>query len=229
MLPLDGGPLLVDCGDVVTMAGRGPENAARTEAAVRAVLERHAIPIVLGGDDSIPIPVLRAFDGRGPLVVLQVDAHLDFRDEVDGVRDGYSSPMRRASEMAHVEHIVQVGLRGVGSARVGDLDAARAAGNLLVTAREVRARGVAWLLEQIPSDASVFVSFDLDGLDPSLVSAVSAPVPGGLSWEEASDLVAAVSRRSLAGAAFTEYRPDLDTDRIGAMVATRLIARLLGG
>jgi arginase family enzyme len=54
-------------------------------------------------------------------------------------------------------------------------------------------------------------------------------VPGGLSWEEASDVVAAVSRRSLVGAAFTEYRPDLDTDRIGAMVATRLIARLLGG
>jgi agmatinase len=229
MLPLRAGPRLVDCGDVPGMAGDGAGNAARTEATIRAVLERHAIPIVLGGDDSIPIPVLRAFGGRGPLTVLQVDAHLDFRDEVDGVRDGYSSPMRRASEMAHVACIVQVGLRGVGSARPSDVEAARAAGNLLVTGRELRARGVAWLLDQVPADASVFVSFDLDGLDPSVVAAVSAPVPGGLSWEEASDLVAAVSRRSLVGAAFTEYRPDLDRGDIGAMVATRLVARLLGG
>lgn len=228
MLPLDRGPRLVDCGDVAGSAGEGPANAERAEGVVRAVLERGAIPIVLGGDDSIPIPILRAFEDRGPLIVLQVDAHLDFRDEVDGVRDGYSSPMRRASEMAHVGRIVQVGLRGVGSARATDLEAAGAAGNLLVIARELRARGVAWLIDQIPADASVFVSFDLDGLDPSVVSAVSAPVPGGLAWDEASDLVAGVSRR-LAGAAFTEYRPDLDAGGIGAIVATRLIVRLLGG
>jgi agmatinase len=228
MLPLDGGPRLIDCGDVPGAPGEGPANVVRAEASVRAVLERGAVPIVLGGDDSIPIPVLRAYHGRGPLTVLQVDAHLDFRDEVDGVRDGYSSPMRRASEMAHVGQIVQVGLRGVGSARPGDVDDARAGGNLLVTARHLRERGVAWLLEQVPADASVFVSFDLDGLDPSIMPAVSAPAPGGLAWDEAAELLAGVGSRA-AGAAFTEFVPDLDTTGLAALVAARLVMLLIEG
>ena len=159
---------MVDAGDVPGDPTDGPGNSARTAAAVAAILDRGAVPICIGGDDSVPIPILRAFEGRGPLTVLQVDAHLDFRDEVAGVRDGYSSPMRRASEMGHVERIVQVGLRGVGSARSTDVDDARAAGNLLVTARELRERGVAWLLEQLPRGGSVFIVFDTDGLDPSV-------------------------------------------------------------
>lgn len=219
-------PALVDAGDVPGGPPDGPGNAGRTREAVSAILERGAIPICLGGDDSVPIPILRAYEGRGPITVVQVDAHLDFRDEVDGVRDGYSSPMRRASEMAHVARIVQVGLRGVGSARASDVDDARAAGNLLVTARELRQRGVAWLLAQLPADASVFVSFDCDGLDPSVVPGVSAPAPGGLGYDEAWDLLAGIGPR-LAGAAFTEYVPGLDAAGIGALVLTRLVLALV--
>ena len=164
---------IVDAGDVPGEPDDGPGNSAATTAAVTAILERGAVPVCIGGDDSVPIPILRAYAGRGPITVVQVDAHLDFRDEVHGVREGYSSPMRRASEMDHVTRIVQVGLRGVGSARPSDVEDARAAGNLLVTAREVRQRGVGWVLDQLPADASVFLSFDCDGLDPAVV-------PGGL-------------------------------------------------
>lgn len=213
---------IVDCGDVGDVAG--------TQGAVEAILEHGAIPIVLGGDDSVPIPTLRAFAGRGPLTVVQVDAHLDFRDSVAGVRDGYSSPMRRASEMEHVAQIVQVGLRGVGSARATDVADARAAGNLLVTARELRERGVPWLLERIATDAAVFVSFDCDGLDPTVCPAVSAAAPGGLSYDQAADLLSGIGRdRRLAGAAFTELVPALDLNELSALVVTRLIMRLLAG
>ncbi|MDP9244153.1 MAG: arginase family protein, partial [Chloroflexota bacterium] len=162
--------------------------------------------------------------------VVQVDAHLDFRDSVAGVRDGYSSPMRRASEMDHVTQIIQVGLRGVGSARAADVADARAAGNVLVTARELRERGVPWLLEGIATDASVFVSFDCDGLDPAVCPAVSAAAPGGLSYDEAADLLGGIARgRRLAGAAFTELVPALDVNDLSALVVTRLIMRLLAG
>jgi agmatinase len=219
-------PRMVDVGDVPGDPDDGPGNAQRTTDAVAAILERGAVPICIGGDDSVPIPILRAYTGRGPLVVLQVDAHLDFRDEVDGVREGYSSPMRRASEMAHVERIIQVGLRGVGSARASDVDDARASGNLLVTARELRERGVPWLLDQLPADASVFLSFDCDGLDPSVFPAVSAAAPGGLSYPEAADLVAGV-RRSLVGAAFTEFVPALDINEVSALVLSRLVSLLV--
>ena len=227
MLPVADGPRLVDAGDVPGRAGDGPGNSARTADAVAAILERGIVPLCIGGDDSVPIPILRAYEGRGPITVLQVDAHLDFRDEVEGVREGYSSPMRRASEMEHVERIIHVGLRGVGSARGGDVDDSRAAGNVLVTARELRERGVASILEQLAPDASVFVSFDCDGLDPSVLPAVSAPAPGGLSYVEASDLLAGIGPR-LVGAAFTEYTPEADVNGISALTIGRLIVRLAG-
>ena len=219
---------VVDCGDVPGDPSDRAGSAAHAEAVVRGLLERDVIPVVLGGDDSIPIPVLTAFDGHGPLTVLQVDAHLDFRHEVGGETRGYSSPMRRASEMDHVERVVQVGLRGVGSARPRDVEDARTAGGLLVTAREVRERGVGWVLDQIPAGASVFIAFDLDGLDPSLCPAVNAPVPGGLSWDEAADLLSGVAARCrVVGAAFTELAPDRDPSGASAVVAARLVIRLL--
>ena len=222
------GPMLpvslsvVDCGDAADAPG--------TLDAVATILERGAIPIVLGGDDSVPIPTLRAFAGRDRLSVVQVDAHLDFRDSVAGVGDGYSSPMRRTSEMEHVARIFQVGLRGVGSARTTDVADARAAGNVLVTARELRERGVPSLIDRIPADAPVFISFDCDGLDPAVCPAVSAAAPGGLSYAEAADLLGGIAqRRRLAGAAFTELVPELDLNEISALVVTRLVMRLLGG
>jgi agmatinase len=176
----------------------------------------------------VPIPVLRAYDGQEPLTVVQVDAHLDFRDEVGGVQDGYSSPMRRASEMEHVRRIVQVGLRGVGSARTSDVADARAAGNVLITARQLRERGVAWLFDQLPQTAPVFIAFDMDGLDPSVASAVSGLSPGGLSFDEAGDLLGGVAARCrIAGAAFTELVPERDANGVSTLALVRLVMRLL--
>jgi agmatinase len=219
-------PRMVDAGDVPGDATDGPGNSARTTAAVAAVLDRGAVPVCIGGDDSVPIPILRAYEGRAPLTILHVDAHLDFRDEVDGVREGYSSPMRRASEMEHVGQIIHVGLRGVGSARGSDVEDSRTAGNLLVTSRKLRERGVPWLLEQLPARASVFVSFDCDGLDPAVLPAVSAAAPGGLAYTDAFDLMAGIGQR-LAGAAFTEYVPSLDANELSALVVARLITGLV--
>jgi agmatinase len=221
MLPVDG-QRVVDVGDVSGSPDDGAGNAERATAAIRAVLDAGAVPICLGGDDSVPIPILRAWEGRGPITVLHIDAHLDYRDEVHGVRDGYSSPMRRASEMAHVARIVHVGLRGVGSARRSDVDDSRSAGNRIVAARELHEHGVEPVLADVPEDASVFVSFDLDGLDPAVAPAVSAPAPGGLTYGQAIDLVRGVGSR-LVGAAFTEYVPALDIGGRTALVATRLV------
>lgn len=212
----------VDAGDVPGDPSDGPGNARRVAEAVAAILDRGAIPICLGGDDSVPIPVLRAYAGRGPVTVVQIDAHLDFRDEVQGVRDGYSSPMRRAAEMPHVERIVQIGLRGAGSARPDDVRDARAAGNLLVTARDVHERGVGSALGLVPPDASVVVSLDLDGLDPSVAPAVSAPAPGGLRYAEALAIVGGLADR-LRGMLVTEYVPELDVNELTALVACRLV------
>jgi agmatinase len=231
--PVAGGaPALrvVDCGDVPGSPDDGPGNARKAEDAVRAIAGRGVVPVVLGGDDSVPIPVLRGLSAsQRPITVLQIDAHLDFRDAVAGVREGYSSPMRRASEMSHVARIVQVGLRGVGSARAEDVAAARERGNLLVTASELRRRGAGWLVGQLPAGEPLFISFDLDGLDPAACPAVSAPSPGGLGYAEAAELIAAAARRcSLVGAAFTELVPERDVEGLSALVAVRLVSTLIG-
>ena len=230
LLPPGASYRVLDGGDVAGTAEDGAANAAAIEAAVRQILDVGAVPLLLGGDDSVPIPILRAFGDAGPITVLQVDAHLDFRDEVAGVRDGYSSSMRRASEMAHVGRIVQVGLRGVGSARPSDVADARAAGNLLVTAGELQDRGVPWLLAELPADASVVVAFDLDGLDPSVAPAVSGTAPGGLTYAQASALLLGLtSRTRIAGAVVTELVPALDVNGLTALVAVRLLTLLIGG
>lgn len=231
MLPPGSTFRVVDGGDVPGAPQDGAGNARAIEGAVRQLLGTGAaVPLLLGGDDSVPIPVLRAFDHHGPLTVLQVDAHLDFRDDVAGVRDGYSSAMRRASEMGHVERIVQVGLRGVGSARPADVADARDAGNLLVTARELDERGVPWLLEQLPADAAVVVCFDLDGLDPSVAPAVSGTAPGGLSYAQAVALLRGLTARTrVAGAVITEMVPALDVNDLTALVAVRLLTVLIAG
>lgn len=227
MLP-PGAMTVADAGDVPGSAGDPEGNVSAAEDAIHTILDRGAIPIVLGGDDSVPIPVLRAYTGRGPLAVLQVDAHLDFRDEVAGVRTGYSSPMRRAAEMEHIDRILQVGLRGVGSARDDDVRAAEEAGNVLVTVRQLRGPGIGSALERLPAGSDLFVAFDCDALDPSVCPAVSAPSPGGLTYEEAADLLAgAAARCRIAGAAFTELVPARDVNGLSALVVVRLVMRLL--
>jgi agmatinase len=106
---------------------------------------------------------------------------------------------------------------------------ALAAGNLLVTARELGERGVPWLTEQLPADASVFVAFDCDGLDPAVLPAVSGASPGGLSYDQAADLLAGVaSRCRVVGAAFTELVPALDATGLSSLVVVRLLMRLIG-
>ena len=111
----DGKPIRsVDCGDVCADPADLKAHYRRAEAAVRKILAAGALPIVIGGDHGIPIPVLRALDREGPITLVQVDQHIDWRDDVNGVREGYSSPIRRASEMAHVGEIFQIGLRGDG-------------------------------------------------------------------------------------------------------------------
>ena len=228
MLPAGSTFRVVDAGDVAGSPDDGPGNAARAELAVRGLLDAGAVPILLGGDDSIPIPALRAYPS-GPIHVLQVDAHLDFRHEVDGIRDGYSSPMRRASELSQVGGITQVGLRGIGSASSSDVADALAAGNVLITATDVRRNGAAWVVDQLPKGSPLFIAFDVDGLDPAVAPAVSGMSPGGLSYDEAVELISGAARHCrLVGAAFTEFVPGLDVNDRTALVIVRLIMNLIG-
>jgi agmatinase len=225
-------PRIVDCGDVPgsPLPAEGKANRAMATAAVRAILKAGAVPIVLGGDDSVPIPFFAAFEGRGPFTVVQVDAHLDWRDELHGSRFGYSSPMRRASEMDWITGMVQVGLRGTGSARASDVADAQAWGSRLVTAREVRQRGIAAALEHLPEGGEFLVTIDCDGIDPADFPGVSALAPGGLAYHDVLDLIGGIAAKGrIAGLDIVEFGCDYDPPSgLGATVCSRLVLTAIG-
>jgi len=220
---------IVDCGQVAMLPGQYLENMDRVTQVVRAILQRGAVPIVLGGDHAVPIPVLRAYEAFGPIFVVQIDAHLDWRDDIDGVREGLSSPMRRASEMSWVCGMAQVGLRGVGSGRRQEFEDARAYGSILIPAREVHERGIQAVLERIPLAERYYVTFDVDGLDPSIAPGVNAPAPGGLSYYHAFDLLRGIAERGrLVGFDLVEVVPARDPAGITSVHVTRLILDVIG-
>lgn len=231
-----GGPLFagkpvscIDAGDIGTTMHDNEGNRMRIEAKTREVLALPAVPILLGGDDSVPIPFLAGFVDHGPVWVLQIDAHIDWRDELHGERYGYSNPMRRVSEMPHVAGIVQVGMRGVGSARLSEIEAALRYGSHLVTAREIHAAGVEAALLHIPEGAQVVVTLDCDGLDPGIMPGVAARTPGGLTYTQVIDLIAGLGRRArIAGFDLVEFYPPADIDGLSALTASRLLVNAIG-
>lgn len=222
-------PGLVDAGDVPGDPYDLPGTAARATATVATLIERGAVPLVVGGDHSIPPLVVAAWEGRGPIDVVHVDAHLDFRDEVDGVTGGYSSPIRRLREMPWVRTIVQVGLRGPGSARSQEVEAALAAGNVLITADDVHEHGVAPVLEHLETGAPVYVTVDIDGIDPACAPAATWPAPGGLTYTQMVRLLrGVVARGPLAGMDVCELAPERDVNDLTALFITRLFMVAVG-
>lgn len=226
---LNGRPIrIVDCGDVYGTADGGAENHLRTEEAIRLIRSRGAVPIVLGGDDSIPIPIMRGLDGDTDVSLVHFDAHLDYRDEVYGIRDGWSSSIRRAAEMTHMGHIAQIGIRGAGSARIEDVDDAVAHGNTLMSAREIEDRGSRSIAGSLPAMDRSYIAFDMDVMDPSIAPGVASTAFGGLTYWQASDLLQATAQGScVIGANFAEVNPALDPREITPTLTARLILNLI--
>jgi agmatinase len=229
-----GGPLVpegvggrfADCGDVSLSGDLAADSAAGT-AAVREIVANGATPLVVAGDHSAPPVVVRGLPDDQPLDILHVDAHLDFRNQVAGLRDRYSSPIRRLRELPWVRAVVQVGLRDVGSAREEDVEAARAAGNVLVRAEEVHEGGPAGidrLVDLFEPGGRVYVTVDIDGLDPGCAPGTLWPAPGGLLFWQLSRLVRGVaSRCELAGMDICEFVPARDYGGHTALAAARLL------
>lgn len=220
---------VADAGDLFYDPSAAADNRRRIFEAVAKIRALGAAAVVLGGDDSVPIPVVDALAGDGPITVVQFDAHLDWRDSVDGERLGLSSTMRRCSEMAHVERIVQIGLRGCGSGGPQEAADARAWGARIIPAQALLREGVGRAMTPITPGARVVVDFDVDALDPSAAPGVIGPSPGGLSTAMAVALLRALAARAtLLGVCFVEFAPARDVAGMTALATARLAALTLG-
>ena len=225
-----------DLGNLDVAADAAPEvtaeNRRRIRNAITTMLDAGARPFVLGGDDSVPIPVLESYGGfdGGPISILQIDAHIDWRDEVGGETQGLSSNMRRASEMAHVGSIVQLAARGIGSARKQEVEAALDYGVAFHTMRRLRdPGGIERAVADLPEGVPVYVALDVDSLDPTLMPAVIGAAQGGLDYWQMMEIFEAVAARApICGFNMVELMPARDVNGQGALMASRLGLSMLG-
>lgn len=219
---------VVDCGDVDVVYQDTEYVMDGITETVRGVLRREGFPLVLGGDHSITFPVLRAFEAFGPLELVHIDAHMDYRDSVVRVKHGHASPIRRAAELPFVGQICSMGLRGI-RADEDDWRDAAARGNRLISAHDWLERGTNWVLDQIPPAKHLYVTFDIDTLDPALAPGTGTPEPGGPDYLQVLELLQTLpSKGRIVGFDVVEVNPLLEVVPRTALYAARLAVEFLG-
>jgi agmatinase len=221
---------LVDLGDVLPDLTDPGAHYRKAEQVIRKLLSVGALPVILGGDHGITTPILRGYDQLEDITLVHIDAHLDWRDEVNGVREGLSSPIRRASEMKHVGSIFQIGLRAQGSGRPADYQDAIDYGAHLISAYELHEVGVKAILDRIPNNGKYYLSIDADGMDPTVMPAVDGPAPGGLNFVQMREIIKGlVLKGRVVGMDIVEIQPAKDTaTKLTCVTAGRLIVNLIG-
>ena len=216
---------IVDCGDADILHSNYEYTFGNVTEAVKQILRKGAVPIVLGGDHSTSIPVGRALEELGEEVcVVQFDAHLDWSDHVGPLKTGNGSPMRRMSEMDHIGPMAQIGLRGMGSSKKSDFEDARSYGSVLISAREAERLGVEGVLARIPKAKNYFLTIDIDGFDMSIAPGVASPLPGGLLFDQVCDLITGISRMGrIVAADLVEVAPVYDPSGITVRLASLIL------
>ncbi len=226
---LSGDVKLVDIGDADIVHTDTEKSHANIEAGVRAILKAGALPVVIGGDHSVNIPCIRAFDGEKPFHILQIDAHLDFVDERHGVRHGHGNPMRRAAERDHVTGLTQVGIRNVSSTAREGYEDARKMGSDILSVRQARALGPKSVADRLPKDARIYVTLDIDAFCPSIAPGTGTPSHGGFLYYEVLELLQQVARtHEVVGFDLVEVAPDYDPTGSTAILAAQITLNFLG-
>jgi len=196
------------------------------------VLETGCRPLTLGGDHTIALPILRALARRhGPLALVHVDAHADVNDEMFGEAVAHGTPFRRAVEegLLACDRVWQIGLRGTGYA-ADDFDWPREQGFTIVPAHEVWYRSLAPLMAQVRErigTTPVYITFDIDGLDPSFAGGTGTPEIGGLSVAQGLEIIRGCRGLDVVGGDLVEVSPPYDPTGNTALLGANLLYEML--
>jgi len=197
----------------------------------RKVKEAGAAPVSAGGDHTVALPILRGIAGDGPIGCIQFDAHADTLDELVGNRFNHATPFRRAVEEGLVDpkRMLQIGLRGT---RYSDEDIQYGydVGMRIITMDDFDALGREGVIREchrVIGDGPVYVTFDIDGLDPVFCPGTSAPEPGGLSMRDAQVILRGLMGLDVIGGDVCEVLPSLDPGGATALNAANLMFEIL--
>ena len=220
---------IVDIGDADIVHTDTVKSHANIKAGVQAIIAAGAIPVVLGGDHSVNIPCIDAFDGQDAFHLVQIDAHLDFVNERHGVRYGHGNPMRRAAEKPYVTGLSQVGIRNVSSTSRDGYEDARAMGSDIVSVRQFRKMGVEAMLARIPEGVRYYVTIDIDGFDPSIAAGTGTPSHGGFLYYEMLEFLDGLTKQGrIVGLDLVEVAPDYDLSGSTTTLAAQLLLNVIG-
>ena len=226
---LDQSVRIVDMGDADMIHTDTVNSHANIEYGVRKILAAGAMPVVLGGDHSVNIPCIRAFDDQEPIHIIHIDAHMDFVDSRHGVTEGHGNPLRRASEQSHVTSMTQLGIRFVSSTGKDDFDHARSIGSDILSVRDVRRLGTQGVLDRIPKSVRYYVTIDIDGFDPSIAPGTGTPSHGGFLYYEVLELLQGLTKQGdVVGMDLVEVAPDYDLTGSTAFLAAQVLLGFLG-
>src|ERR1019366_3494395 len=195
------------------------EPFAAIEKKVGELLDKGLRPVCLGGDHSITLPIVRAFGKHSPgLTILHFDAHPDLYDELEGNRLSHACPFARIMEEGAAKRLIQIGIR---TATGHQREQAKKFGVEVIEMRHLP------VLDRMKVDGPVYISFDMDALDPAFAPGISHREPGGMSTREALAHIQAITGK-IAGADVVEYNPAQDSTQITATVAAKLLKEILG-
>ena len=220
---------IVDIGDADIVHTDTIKSHKNIELGVKKILEAKAVPIVLGGDHSINIPCINAFEDQEPIHIIQIDAHLDYVNERHGVKFGHGNPMRRASEKKYVAGITHIGIRNVSStAKEGYVDA-KSRGSQIFSVRQLRNLGADKIISSIPSNFRYYITIDIDAFDPSIASGTGTPSHGGFYYYEVLELIDKIIKRGkVVGLDLVEVAPDYDLTNSTTTLAAQLLLNIIG-
>lgn len=223
---------VADCGDVITDPFDLMRSLDLITAHYAGVRAAGALPLTAGGDHLISLPILRGLAKDGPVGLIQFDAHSDTYDTFfNGAKYTHGTPFRRAIEEGLVDpkRFVQVGLRGAIS-DAGNYDYARDVGVRIIFIEEFVQRGVADVMAEIRAivgEAPTYVTFDIDGIDPSQAPGTGTPEIGGFSTREAQQMVRLLDGLDIIGADLVEVAPPFDPSGITALTGATIMFELL--
>jgi len=223
-----GGVRFVDAGDVDLPPTSPPERSHPLIAGrIRRLLDHGLFPVVLGGDHSITYPVLTAFGSR-PLHLVQFDTHMDYWNDEGGMLYTHASPIVRSHESGVVSRVTQYGIRGLHT-ESDQIELARERGVTTFWCEQAKRTPVDRLVAHIEPGEDVYITFDIDALDPGIAPGTGTPEPGGFSYYEAKALLRAVAGRAhVIGMDMVEVNPLYDPMEITALHAVRLIFDTVG-